>query len=77
MRNIHDPNEYHKYKSTNGGSNNRGGLGKGFGCGGWIVIAIVVFFLISFIADGASWEAIESLLAFGFIAFLLVRWLFG
>ncbi len=74
-----DLNDYHKYKSTSGGSdNNGGGSGRGSpGFGGWIVIIIVVIMLISFIADGASAEAIESLLAFGFIAFLLARWLFS
>ena len=73
-------NDYHSYKSTSGGSNDGGGSGggpKGPGCGGWIVIVIVVFMLISFISDGASAEAIEGLLAFGFIAFLLARWLFS
>ena len=73
-------NDYHSYKSTSGGSNNGGGSGggpQGPGCGGWIVIVIVVFMLISFISDGASWEAVETLLAFGFIAFLLARWLFN
>ena len=50
--------DFHAYKSTSGGSDgskNRGG--GGFGCG-WIVIVIVVILLISFIADGASWDAI-------------------
>ena len=73
-------NDYHSYKSTSGGSNNSGGSGggsRGPGCGGWIVIGIVVFMLISFIADGTSWEAIEGLLTFGLIAFLLARWLFS
>ena len=27
MRNIHDPNEFHKFKSTTSGSNNSGGSG--------------------------------------------------
>ena len=38
-------NDYHSYKITSGGSNNGGGSGggpKGPGCGGWIVIVIVV-----------------------------------
>ena len=33
--------------------------------------------LISFIGDGASLEAIETLVAFGLIAFWLVKWLYG
>ena len=72
-----DLNDFHAYKSTSGGSGGTGSSGGGgIGCGAWIVIAIVVFMLIFFIADGASWEAIECLLAFGVIAFLIVRWLF-
>ena len=53
-----DMNDYHAFKSTSGGSggSSGGGGGKGFGCG-WIVIVIVVILLISFIADGARWDA--------------------
>lgn len=70
-------NDYHAYKSTSGGTGGQGGSCRsGMGCAAWIVIGIVAFMLISFIADGASWEAIETLLAFGLIAFLLTRWLF-
>ena len=70
-------NDYHAYKSTSGGTGGQcGSGGSGMGCAAWIVIGIVAFMLISFIADGASWEAIETLLAFGLIAFLLTRWLF-
>ena len=70
-------NDYHAYKSTSGGTGGQGGSGgSGMGCAAWIVIGIVAFMLISFIADGASWEAIETLLAFGLIAFLFTRWLF-
>ena len=73
-----DLNDFHAYKSTSGGTGGTGGSGGGgIGCAAWIVIAIVVFMLISFLADGASWEAIETLLAFGLIAFLLARWLFS
>ena len=71
-----DLNDFHAYKSTNGSSSRTGGSGGGIGCAAWIVIGIVVFMFISFLADGASWEAIETLLAFGLIAFLLARWLF-
>ena len=71
-------NDYHAYKNTNGSTCGNGGSGgTGIGCAAWIVIGLVVFLLISFIADGASWEAIETLLAFGIIAFLLARWLFS
>jgi len=72
-----DLNDFHAYKSTSGGTGGTGGSGGGgIGCAAWMVIGIVVFMLIFFLADGASWEAIETLLAFGLIAFLLVRWLF-
>lgn len=64
-------NDYHAFKSTSGGS----GGGSGFGCG-WVVIVIVVIALISFIADGASWDAIEGLLTWGLIVFLFARTLF-
>ena len=71
-------NDFHAYKSTSGGTGGTGGSGGGrIGCAAWIVIGIVVFMLISFLADGASWETIETLLAFGLIAFLLARWLFS
>ncbi|MBR7186349.1 MAG: hypothetical protein IKD43_02540 [Clostridia bacterium] len=76
MRNTHNHDEYNKYKSTTDGSNNDSGSGGGFGgpgCGGWIVIGIVVFFLISFISNGASGEAIETLLALGLIAYWLFK----
>ena len=69
-------NDYHAFKSTSGdsgGSSGDGG-GKGFGCGR-IVIVIVIILLISFIADGASWDAIDTLLGLGFLAFLFFRWI--
>lgn len=69
MRDIHDHNEYHKYKSTTNGS----GVGFRISGPGWIIIIIVVIFLISFISDGASWEAIETLLALGFILYLFFK----
>lgn len=69
--------DYHAFKSTSGGSG--GGSGGGgkwdFGCG-WVVIIIVVIALISFIADGTSWVAIDRLLGFGFLAFLFAKNLF-
>ena len=55
-------------KSTGNGSNLRFGWG-------WGVIVIVVIMLISFIADGASWDAIDTLLGLGFLAFLFFRWI--
>ena len=72
-----DLDDFHAYKSTSGGGNSSssGGSGGGFGCG-WIVIVIVVLMLIFFIAKGASWDAIDSLLGWGFLAFLFARSLF-
>ena len=64
-------NDYHAFKSTSGGSG--GGFGGGFGCG-WVVIVVVM--LIFFIVDGASWDAIDTLLGLGFLAFLFARSLF-
>lgn len=69
-------NDYHSFKNTSGGSDGgSGGSGGGFGCG-WIVIVIVVIMLISFIASGSSWEAVDTLLGLGFLAFLLAISLF-
>ena len=68
--------DYHAYKSTSeesGGSNGKGSNG-GLGCG-WVIIVVVVVLLISFISDGASWDAIDTLLGFGLLAFLFVRWI--
>ena len=48
--------------------------GKGFGLG-WVVIVLVVIMLIFFIADGASWDAIDTLLGLGLLAFLFFRWI--
>ena len=67
-------NDFHTFKSTKGNGTS-GGKGGGFGCG-WIVIVIVVFMLISFIADGASWKAIDTLLGLGLLVFLFARSLF-
>lgn len=71
-----DGGDYHAFNSTSGGSGSSGsggGGGGGFGCATWVVIGIVAFFLISFIADGASWDAIDTLLGFGLLLFLFVR----
>ena len=71
-----DMNDYHAFKSTSCGSggSSGGGGGKGFGCG-WIVIVIVVILLISFTADGATWDAIDTLLGLVLLAFLFFRWI--
>ncbi|MBQ7314972.1 MAG: hypothetical protein IJW83_03105 [Clostridia bacterium] len=68
-------NDYHAYKSTSGGGSSSG-KGTGFGCGGWTVIVIVAALLIFFVADGASWDAIDTLLGLGLIAFLIAKTLF-
>ena len=68
-------NDYHAFKSTGGGSDGgSSGGGGGFGCG-CIVIVIVVLMLIFFITNGASVDAIDTLLGLGFIAFLFLRWI--
>ena len=68
--------DFHAFKSTSGGSGGGGGSSSGgFGCG-WVVIVIVVIMLIFFIADGASWDAIDTLLGLGFLVFLFARSLF-
>ena len=69
-----DINNYHAFESTTGGSSGSGG--GGLGCS-WIIIVIVIIMLLSFIADGASIDAIDSLLGIGFLAFIVVRWLTG
>ena len=68
--------DFNAFKSTNGesGGSNNGSGGSDFGCG-WIAIVIVALMLISFIADGASFDAIDTLLGFGLLAFLLLRWI--
>lgn len=72
-----DMNDFHAFNSTSGVGGNSSGSGKGggFGCG-WVVIVIVVIMLIYFIADGASWEAVDTLLGLAFLAFLLAISLF-
>ena len=75
MSSIHSPNEYHKYESTTGGSKGNGGGGgsKGPGCGCRIVIIIVAIMLISFVDNGASWDAIDTLLGLGLIAYWIAN----
>lgn len=65
-----DLDDFYRYKNTQGPSGD-GGFGSGI-----VVIVIVVIFLISFLSSGASFAAVETLLAFGIIAYLLVRFLF-
>lgn len=59
--------DFNAYKSTGGGS------GGGKGSGGRAVIIIAVILLIFFIFDGASWDAIETLLAFALIAYWIFK----
>ena len=68
-----DMNDFHAYKST-GGETSGGGGGRGFGCG-WIVIVIVAILLFVCIAEGESWDTIDSLLSIGLLAFLYFRWI--
>lgn len=78
MRNIHDPNEYHKYKSTtdnNNVPNTNSNSNLKPTVLGWVVICILVYFLISFISSGADGESITTLLGFGFLAYLFAQWL--
>lgn len=71
-----DLNDFHAFKSTSGGSSGKGG-GAGIGCAAWIVIGIVTILLISLIADGADWDAIDCLLGLGFLAFLFAKFTFS
>lgn len=75
MRNIHDPNEYHKYKNTSSG-NNSGGNYQGPNGACKIVIIVFILSFIYFLIEGASSDAIETLIAFGIIAYLFVKWTF-
>ena len=63
--------DYHAYKST--GGNSGGGSGGSLGCLPWAVLVIVFLLLMYFIINNANWDAIDSLLAFGAIAFLIAR----
>jgi len=80
MRNIHDPKEYHKYKSVTGNNDSDNISNKGTSDHkptglGWVVIVIVIYFLISFISSGADGESISTLLGFGFLAYLFAQWI--
>lgn len=61
-------------KLKNISSENSNKSSKSFGLG-WVVIVIVAIMLIFFIADGTSWDAIDTLLGLGFLAFLFFRWI--
>ena len=77
---MSDLSDFHAYKSTSSGSGlnaGRGGGGKRLGCGGRAVIGLAAMLLICFIADDASWDAIDSLLGSGLLAVLFFRWLFS
>ena len=69
--------DYEIMNDKGGGGNKPSGGGPGgdgCGCVG-AVVAIIAIMLIYFIFSGASWDAIDSLLGFGFLAFLFVRWI--
>ena len=66
-------NNYHAYKSTSGGTGDGSG-GNNIGCGGYVVIIIVIIMLLAMIVKGSDWEAIDSLLGDGFLAFLVANW---
>ena len=70
-----DLNDFYAYKSTSGNSGGGNGnkSGNNIGCAGWIVIAVVLYMLIFFISNGASFDAIDTLLGLGFLAFLFAR----
>lgn len=68
--------DYHAFTSTSGDSGGSGGgSGGGIGCLAWVVVIIVIVLLLSFIVNGASWDAIDTLLGFGLLAFLFVRFI--
>ena len=73
---VSNMNDFHAFKSTGGCSDgSSGGGGRGFGCGG-IVVVFVILLLLFFVVSGASWDAIDTLLGLGFLAFLFARKLF-
>lgn len=67
-----DGGDYHAFNSTKGDTGGSGG-GSGINGPGWVVIVIVAILLISMIADGTSWDAIDSLLGIGLLVFLLAK----
>lgn len=76
---MSDWDDYHAYKNTCedlGDENNGGGSGGSDGGCGCAVLVILAILLIYFMANGASWDAIDCLLGLGFLAFLIARTLF-
>lgn len=65
--------DYHAFNSTKGDGGSGSGKGGGINGPGWFVIVVVLIMLISFLADGASWDAIDSLLGIGFLVFLFAK----
>lgn len=74
-----DLNDFHAFNSTSGASSGGNGEKKGsggFGCGGWAVIIATALLLILFISNGASFDAVDTLLGLGLIAFFVARAIF-
>jgi len=63
-----------KVSSNSDNQSNSTGNNRRFGLG-WVAIVVVAIMLIYFIAEGATWDAIDRLLGFGLIAFLFLRWI--
>ena len=66
--------KYIDYKVSNSDDKHKSSGGTELGCG-WGVIVIVAFMLIYFIFNGASFEAIDTLLGLGFLAFLFAKFI--
>lgn len=69
--------DYMDYKISNSDSDDnmhKHSGGTELGCG-WGVIVIVAIMLIYFIFNGASFEAIDTLLGLGFLAFLFAKFI--
>jgi len=67
--------DYHAYNSTKGSSRGSGGSGGGMSGPGKFIIILLLLMLLYFIFNGASWDAIDSLLGIGFLVFLFANWL--
>ena len=81
MKDVRDRMDgYHAYQSTNGGSGDGSGGFGGDGCGGFgcgsLVIVIVAILFVGLLGSGADWDAFDSLLGIGLLAFFAVRILF-
>ena len=67
----------YKVSGSDKDDNNSRSAGDGLDFGaGWVVIVVVAILLISFIIMGTTWDAIDSLLGLGFLAFLFARAVF-